>query len=362
MGKEVISDRQGIAIVVLFIIGSGSVTVPGLEAKQDVWISAIMAIIIALPMILIYARLQHIFPNKDLYDIINICFGNFFGNAIIMFFTLHLVAIQATIIRHHTEFAVVVGLQETPLIILILLFTIVVAYVAKGGIEVLGRWGKFFFPMVLSLTIIMLGLFIPDMNINNIRPIMANGIKPLLLGTFKILIFPFSQIVVFSAVISNYKTKKSSYRIYLYGFLIGATIMLVTSFNVVSVLGVNNASSKYFSTHAAVSRINIGNIQRIEVLSSILFFLGGFVKMGVHLLAICIGVSKFLKCSEYRFLVTPIAVLLLNITYLAWGGTMEFFEFDRDVMPYISSVNRIILPIIIYVIAEMKKKKIYIKI
>lgn len=362
MGKEVISDKQGIAMVVLFIIGSGSVTVPGLEAKQDVWISAIIAIIIALPMILIYARLQYIFPNKDLYDIIYICFGNFFGNTIIIIFILHLIAIQGTIIRHHTEFAVIVGLQETPVVIFMVLFTIVIAYVTKGGIEVLARWGKFFFPMVLLLTIVMLSLFIPDIKINNIQPIMANGIKPILLGTFKILIFPFSQVVVFSSVISNFKEKRSPYKIYLFGFLIGAAIMLVTSFNVITVLGVNNAGSKYFSTHAAVSRINIANIQRIEVLSSILFFLGGFVKMGVHSLAICIGISKIVKCPEYRFLVIPISALLLNITYLTWNGTMDFFEFDRDVMPYVSFVNRIILPIVIYIFAEVKKKKITLKI
>ena len=58
MNKEVISDRQGIAIISLFIIGSSSIFSQGLEAKQDIWLAFIIGIAMTLPMILIYARLH----------------------------------------------------------------------------------------------------------------------------------------------------------------------------------------------------------------------------------------------------------------------------------------------------------------
>ncbi|WP_459195465.1 GerAB/ArcD/ProY family transporter [Wukongibacter baidiensis] len=358
MNKEVVSDRQGIFLVILFVIGSGSVTVPGLEAKQDVWLASILGIVLSLPMVFIYARLQYIFPDKDLYDIIQICFGRFLGNLVIIFFVLHLIAIQGTIIRHHGEFITVVGLIDTPIIIIIFLFSGVVAYASKKGIEVLGRWGELFIKVVIPLTVIMLILFIPDMNINNIKPMLAKGIKPLALGSFKILVFPFSQIVVFSAVFSSFRKRKSPYNIYLKGFLISALIMFATSLSVILVLGVNQAGSKYFSTHAAVTRINIMSMQRVEVLSSILFLLGGFVKMGIHLIAICIGISKIFRLRDYRILVIPVAAQLVNLTYLTWYGTMDFFEFDRDAMPYISFLNRVIIPIVVLIFAEIKKKKL----
>ncbi|PAB56362.1 GerAB/ArcD/ProY family transporter [Anaeromicrobium sediminis] len=358
MNKEVLSDWDGISLIVLFIIGSGSVTISGLEAKQDVWLAVIISIVIALPLISIYARLQYIFPSKDLFDIIEICFGEFIGKVIIIFFTLHLIAIEATILRHHGEFITIVGLNKTPIIIIIICFSILSAYVAKNGIVILGRWGKFFILIVIFLTFIMLCLLIPNMNINNVYPVLSNGINPILQGTFKILVFPFSQIIVFSTIFSNFKRKKSPYKMYLLGLLLGGVIIFVTSLSVILVTGVNEASSSYFSTYTAVLRTDIRVLERIEVLSSVLFALGGFVKISVHLIAICIGISKVLDYTDYRLIILPITLILINITYLTWDSTMDFFEFDRTVMPYISFINRVILPIIIFIIAEINRGKL----
>jgi len=56
--------------------------------------------------------------------------------------------------------------------------------------------------------------------------------------------------------------------------------------------------------------------------------------------------------------VIPVGAQLINLTYLTWDGTIDFFEFDRDVMPYISFLNRAILPITILILAEIRKKKL----
>lgn len=358
MNREAVSDWEGISLIVLFIIGSGSVTISGLEAKQDVWIAVIIALIIALPLIIIYARLQYIFPGKDFFDIIEVCFGKFIGKAIIIIFTLHLIAIETTILRHHGEFITTVGLTDTPIAIIIMSMAILSAYVAKKGIEVLGRWGKFFIIIVMVFTIIMLILFVPKIRTNNIQPIFSNGMSTVLQGTFKILVFPFSQVIVFSAMFSRFKRKESPYKMYLLGLLIGGAIIFVTSISVILVIGVNEASRAYFSTYAAFLRTDIKVLERIEILSSILFSLGGFVKISVHLIAICIGVSKIFNFHEYHLIVIPITLIIANITYLSWGGTMDFFEFDRLVMPYISFINRVILPIMMFIVAEMKIRKL----
>lgn len=357
MEKEVLSDWEGISLIVLFIIGSGSVTISGLEAKQDVWLAVIIAMVLAVPLILIFARLQYTFPNKNFYDIIEICFGKFIGKAVIIFFTLHLIAIEATILRHHGEFITIVGINKTPIIIIIISFSILSAYVSKEGIEVLGRWGFCFILIVILLTLIMLSLLIPSMSIDKIRPVFSNGLSPILQGTFKILIFPFSQIIVFSTVLSSFKRKKSPYKMYLLGLLIGGAIIFITSISVIFVLGANEASKAYFSTYAAVLRANVKVLERIEVLSSVLLAIGGFVKISMHLLAICIGISKIFKFTDHHFLIIPITLIMINITYLGWDSTMGFFEFDRMVMPYISFINRVILPVIIFVVAEIKMSK-----
>lgn len=49
MNKEVISDKQGINLVILFIMGSTLVIGTGAEAGKDSWLAIIIAIIFSFP-------------------------------------------------------------------------------------------------------------------------------------------------------------------------------------------------------------------------------------------------------------------------------------------------------------------------
>ena len=65
MNKEIITNKQGISIIVLFILGSSIVLSPGGGAKQDAWIAIIIALLIALPSVFVYSRLLSIYPEKN---------------------------------------------------------------------------------------------------------------------------------------------------------------------------------------------------------------------------------------------------------------------------------------------------------
>lgn len=59
-----ISEKQGISLIFLFIVGSSSIFAQGLEAKKDLWLAFILGILMALPMSIIYGRIYYIFPKK----------------------------------------------------------------------------------------------------------------------------------------------------------------------------------------------------------------------------------------------------------------------------------------------------------
>lgn len=356
MSKEVISDKQSIALMVLFIIGPSTVSLAGVEAKKDIWLAVIFSMILGAFLMFTFARLHIIFPNKNLFDIIEDCFGKLIGKGIIIFFTLHLILSVCTTFRNYGEFITSVSFQETPLIIPIICFGLLCAYVIISGIETLGRWGRFFFLLVIFFTSILILLLIPNLNINKIRPVLNEGIKPILQGSIKLYSFPFSQLVVFAVIFSSFRRKTSPYRIYFTTLLIGGVIIFITFLSVILTVGVKNISDMYYPTYNAVSRINIMGLERIEILSGIMFTIGGFVKISTHLLAICIGIAKIFKTSDYRFIVTPIAFMLINLSYLLWDSTMGFYKFDGDIMIYIGFPFRTILPILILIIAEVKRR------
>ncbi len=140
MNKEVISNKQGICLIILFITGSTFVVGIGSKAENDSWLAIILSTLFAFPILMIYARLLSLFPQKDLFDILEIIFGKFIGKFIsilYIWFSLHL---GTLVLRNFGEFIGTISLSKTPMIIPMIFIIFLSTWIIKGGIELLGRW------------------------------------------------------------------------------------------------------------------------------------------------------------------------------------------------------------------------------
>lgn len=357
MNKEVISDKHGIAIIILFIIGTSSIEATGLSAEKDLWLAIIIGILMALPIIISYIRIHYLFPGKDLFDILEICYGKYIGKAIVILFTWFVFDGIALVIRNYAQFVVTVSMIKTPLLIVIIFTMFLCVWIVKSGIEVIGRWSRFFLLLFISVMMISIVFLLPDMNINNIRPVLNNGMKPVLKGAYETLNFPFTQTVLFMMVLSKFKRKDSPVRIYMKGVLTGGVLVFIMSITNILVLGLNKISIVYFPTYATLTRIEIGSmIGRLEIISGTLLTIGVLIKTSIYLLAACKGVSKIFRYSDYRFIVTPIALLAINLSYFQFETITEYYEYTATWYHY-GFPFHVILPIIIWITAEVKKKR-----
>lgn len=358
MKKEVISDRQGISLIVLFLIGSSSVFTMGLEAKKDLWIAVLLALFMALIMAFIYARLHYIFPGKDLYDILKLCFGNFVGEVIIIILIVFFYYWTADVLVNYGNFMMEVSLVETPQIVPMTLLAILCWWGVREGINVMGRWSELFLFVPVIILITTTVLLIPKMQINNLRPILNEGIKPVLLGAFNSFSFPFGQIFAFTVVFSNFKRRKSPFRIYFVGLILAGIILLITSLVDILVLGADDASGTHYPTYLAISRLNVGQIfQRLEVIIAIVFVLGGFIKIAVLLECTCIGIAKEFRCKDYRLIATPMTLLVINLAFFQYDSLLHYNRFQVDTWLYFTSPFQVFLPIVIWIIAEIKNRQ-----
>lgn len=358
MNKEVISNKQGIALVILFIIGSNSIMATGLAAKQDIWLAVILAMIISIPLVLLYARLHYLFPNKDLFSIIELCFGKILGKVLLIFVVFFVFETTASIAVLYGQFVVTVSLTETQQTVIVIGFMILCMWITKYGIEVMCRWSVLFAVLVLASFFILTITAIPYMNFNNFRPMLSNGIKPILEGANDAFFWPFSQIIAIMMICSNFVSRKSPHKIYTYGLLIGGTTILIISIAVTSILGVEKASSLYFPSYSAAARLNIGNVlQRIEIIPGVIYTLGVFMKVSIFLMATSKGVAKVFNFSDYRFLVVPITLLVINLTYFEFDSLMHYFSWSDIWYVYVLPFQ-LILPIVLWIVAEIRKKKI----
>lgn len=358
MQKEQITDKEAIFLLITFVLGSTLIIGIGGEAKNDAWIAGIVGIIMASPMLFMYSRILLLYPRKDLFDILNITLGKTIGKIAAILYIWYAFHLGTMVLRNFGEFTSTVAMPETPMIVSMLCLGLTCIVAVKLGIEVLGRTVTYFLPVLLFILVAVQLLAIPQLHLNYLKPILGNGLSPILKGGFTTFSFPFAETVLFIGVFSSLKTKKSPIQVYFWGILISAVLIIMTTLRNITVLG-NMLGSYYFPSYAAVSRISIGDfLQRIEVSVASVFTFGVFVKSSICLLVVSKGLAKMFNLKDYRSIVIQTGLLMIYFSYIIYENSMEMKDWAFKVYPYYAFPFQVVLPIIIWILAEVKARRI----
>ncbi len=357
MGKEQISDKEAILLILMFIIGTTMILGAGVNAKNDAWISGIVGTVFFIPLLFIYSRLLSLFPGKDLFDIFSIIFGKIAGkilSAIYIWYSFHL---GGLVLRNFGEFVNVVALPETPLFISLLCLGLVCMIAVYLGIEVISRTTAIFVPLVISIIFFVVILGIPQLRLNYLQPVLGNGLTPVLTSAFATFSFPMAETVIFLCIFTSLQTRKSPKRVYIWGTLIAAAMVIAITIRNIAVLG-NLAGNFYFPSYVAVSRIRIGNfIQGVEVTVSFIFLFSVFVKCTVCLLAACRGIAKVFNLKDYRSIVIQVGLLMIYFSYTVYHTIIEMSYWAFKIYPYYAFPMQVVIPVITWITAEIKKSR-----
>lgn len=360
MELETITDKQGICLLILFLLGTSLLIGTASAAKQDAWIAIILGFLFSIPAVLVYARLLYLFANKNLFQIVKIVFGNTIGNILIILYVIFSIHLGSLILRNYSEYTNVLIFPDTPTIIPLASFILLCVFGVKMGIEVLGRWAEFSIWSIMILIVsVMILLSLPMIDINNLRPSLYYGIKPILSAGFGVFSFPFAESIIFTMCFSSFKKRESPYKIYLVGLSIGFIILLLITLRNLLIAGPQMINIFYFPSFTAVSIIKLGEfIQRLELAVSIILLINVFAKFSLCLIAAAKGICNLFNFKNYRFFVTPCATIMLVFSMILFKNTLEMEEWAVKVWPYYAFIFEAILPVLIIIFAEIKVRKI----
>jgi spore germination protein KB len=357
MKNESISERQGIILIVFFMIGTSFLNGSGGQGKQDAWLSVIIAFSPSVILMLMFSRILSLYPGKDLFDILQIVMGKLIGKFIsilLIWFAFH---DGTLILRNLADFTNTIVFPDTPVALPMIFFALLIIWGLKEGIEVLGRWSEFFI-WIIFLIFIFLSLFtISTMDINRIKPILSNGFTPILKGAFSSFTYPFGEIVIFLMVFSNISKIKNYKNTFMLGLLIGGGMIFLATLINTLILGSETISRVYFASPLAVGLLHIGSvIQRLEATIILEFLVCIFVKVTICTFAVCNGISKVFGFNDYRFIATPIVFLMLNFSFFVYSSLMEMSSWTLNIWPYYSFGFEVIIPLVVFILAEIRSR------
>lgn len=357
MRKELISKKQGISIIMMFIFGSSVVMGVNSEAKQDSWLSLIVAVVGTIPIILVYARIMRLNPGMDIFEILESLLGKVAGKAAVALMGWYALHLTALVLRNFSEFIQITSMPETPQLPIIIVMMLVTAYMAKSGIEALGRWTLVMMPVALAMVLLTVLLSVNKMDLSNIQPVMAHSFGEITSAAFSLFAFPFAETVLVLGVAGAVKKTDSPYRLYVGSMLLGALVLLLVLLRNIEMLGPAMMGAEFFPSYTAARVIAVGDfLSRIEIGIAMNFILAGIVKITICLMAATKGVARLFAIDDYRRLVMPVGLLAVALCAIVYDNTMQMFAF-LPIYQYYALPFQVGIPLVVWIAAEIKAKK-----
>ncbi|WP_282942933.1 endospore germination permease [Paenibacillus sp. RC67] len=354
-----ISLRQFGILVTLFTVGDAILVLPSavaLESKEDAWIATILGTGIGLLVVYLFVAVARLNPRLTLVEYNNKILGTAMGTVLSVLYLGYFFICAAANIREIGDFMTTLSMPETPIQAIHVVFLCIVVVGVRHGLEVIGRVGEAFFPGFIVFFILLALFLLPKIHVENIQPVLAEGIKPSLQGSIVSSTFSTVQLVIFLMIIPYVNQHKHIMRSFMGGALLGSLALFLIILLSILVLGVDATANSMYPSYNLAKKISIGKfLERIEAILSLLWFVTIFFKIILFFYGFLLGLSQLLKLREYNLIALPSAMLLMALTIIISPNTTFYHDVITRYWPFFDLTFNVLFPLLLLGIYGLRK-------
>jgi spore germination protein KB len=361
MQQQKISVLEFFYVIVGFEFGTSIILGLGAEAKQDAWLVIGIGMISSLLLMGVFTQLSSYYPDDTLVSMIPKIIGKYLSYPVIMIYILEFIYNAARVCRNLGELLNSTILVETPIVVVIGSFMVLVIYCLRGGVETFGRMGEVVFPIyIMSIVVIwILLLSAEDFNLKNLTPILGNGIKPILKEVYLgVINFPFGETIISMMFFPFLNNKQINRKVGMSIILIGGTLLMVNSIMMISILGPEIYSRNNFPLLSATKMVSIADfLERFDALIILIMVVGVFFKVGCWTFGAAVAISQLFKLNRIKSVLLALGTIITPLSLVSATGFVQSLEIGREYyIPYVLPLIQIMLPILLLCIAFIRKK------
>lgn len=324
------------------------------EAKQDVWISTLLASIPGFLIVVIAYWLHKLYPGKTLIEYCTDILGKAAGKIVALLFLLFYLHICGIIIREYGDFVVGAFLSRTPIAVVMGSMLLVCAYAVRSGLEVIARSSQIIIPVVVLLFLFVPAMLLPELDPDQLLPIMAQGIKP----SFRGALVAFGWYVEFVLISFMLPYIKKRRKILMWSGISVLSVMttaMITNVMLLMLFG-QTVSSHTYPVMAAARYISLADFfEHVESFVMAIWVASVFIKISVFYYAISLGTAQWLNLSDFRPIVWPIGFLLLLLSIWSAPNMMDLNDYLSFISPFYTVLVQLIIPLLLLTVALIRK-------
>ncbi|MCM3747771.1 endospore germination permease [Paenibacillus pasadenensis] len=315
-GKIHITMRQFKIILFFTVIGDSILILPhimGNSAKEDAWISSLLALAGGILIGLLYSWMAERQAGQSLIGgsiaLGGKWFGGFLGLIHVFFFYLVILTLVCEISLFMTSQMMV----NTPSEAIVLVFLIAITTAMRYGVESFARLSELLYPVFLLVFLFLFVCLVPQIDFHYLLPFFGNGIFPIVKGTYPAFTFGFLESVGLLMLIPYVdQDRKAISKSIRNAFFMGGLLLFTVVVLCLLVLGSDMMEHKYYPTFQLAQQIEIGEfLERIEAALAFLWIVTVFFKTLLYSFSMMSGLREIFQLKDERIMAMPVTLLIL---------------------------------------------------
>lgn len=337
MNKEIVSNRQFAIFMSGFMFGSSPLLISSSVsalAGPDSWLSLIIATISGLLIVWIYSYLGSLHPDKTFLEILPLVLGKWIGGFLSVAFVFIFLMVATEITWYTGDFFTTMYMTGTSNYLINVIFVAVLAIALLYGLEAMFRATEIIFMIGFPLMIISLLMLSPQVKVDNLLPVMENGIIPVIKGVVPILSLIVLPLVTLNMVYPvNLGNLKQAKKAILAGYFLGMIVLAFGIMFCILVLGSTVTTNLRFPLFTVTKEINVGTIfSRVEALIVFVWLVTNFIFTYASMYAGTKGLSQLLKLKDYKTLVLPVCLIVVLYSGFIYKNVPYEIRWDCSVI------------------------------
>ncbi|GAB6099678.1 GerAB/ArcD/ProY family transporter [Halanaerocella petrolearia] len=355
-----ITERQFSAIIINTVIGVGILFLPRSVVRfsdTGSTLAVVLATLIFLFNLLVIIKLGLRFPRDNIFEYMPKILGKIVGKLIGLFFIVYWFVSVALGIRAFSELLVTAILPTTPLEIIMISMLMIVTYLARKDIQVIGRVNELYtLILIIPLLVLAVTSFGHGETVQ-VFPLFRgynslNILKGSISAYFSLL--GFEIITIF---IPHITTKKLTLEYGLKGWIIPSCIVVIIMLACLAVFGAFELKNLVWPTFELIKSTHFFSLlfERLEVAFITIWVIAIFTTASNLLYGLSIGAAQILNLDDNRTLIAPLLPILYLVA-LAPRNTYELFNLI-DIMSLIGIVLTTIIPLILLILSIIRGQR-----
>ncbi|MDQ0215820.1 spore germination protein KB [Oikeobacillus pervagus] len=355
-----ISAHQFFILIILYSVGTVILHTPSPLAdiaNQDAWLAAILGTCIGLVLVSLYIKVGSIFPNLTLDRVNEKLLGKWGGKIInfTFFFWALLSAGETTFFVG--DFFNTFWMPDTPLVALNILYGVIVILAVRVGVESFARSVEILFiPFVLLLIILIISI-LPQTNIQNIQPVLGEGMKPVLHATFFYVgMFSMSPVMFLMIFPSFINHREAAIKAFYKGTWIGGIILIIIIILNILVLGPESTARHFAPSYTLAKKINVANfLTRIEAIIALVWVITSYIRTVMYFYVAVAVLANIFEIKDHRPLTMPLGIIFIFLSLIVYPDVQAVGQYNKEIWFFYASTYGLIMPILLLSIAKIQK-------